>query len=99
MHYTAQACNLWFRGMYQKGLFLDAAFARLLVPYGWALVEAWVHRLLRKHLWEQLLHMSMVSKEGYGLLASAVAQQNLRLFRVKPKLHMQEHFPILVMHA
>ncbi|CAK9004456.1 Uncharacterized protein SCF082_LOCUS8191 [Durusdinium trenchii] len=69
MHYTAQACNLWFRGMYQKGLFLDAAFARLLVPYGWALVE------------------------GYGLLASAAAQQNLRLFRVKPKLHMQEHFP------
>ena len=35
------------------------------------------------------------TKEGYGLLAAACCRQRWCLYRVKPKLHMQEHFPIL----
>lgn len=35
------------------------------------------------------------TQEGYGLLASSTRPLGLCLFRVKPKLHLQEHFASL----
>lgn len=40
LRYTLVACNTWFRGLYQHGLFVPAESGRLLLPYGWALAVA-----------------------------------------------------------
>ena len=38
-------------------------------------------------------NVTLDTKEGYGLLAAKTKGLGICLFRVKPKLHLQEHFP------
>lgn len=40
MKYTALNCNAWFRGLYQHGVFVPAAAALKLIPFGFAIPDA-----------------------------------------------------------
>lgn len=40
-----------------------------------------------------IINITLDTKEGYGLLATKTKGLGICLFRVKPKLHLQEHFP------
>ena len=41
----------------------------------------------------KLIPFGFAIPEGYGLLATKTKGLGICLFRVKPKLHLQEHFP------
>ncbi|CAK9031501.1 unnamed protein product [Durusdinium trenchii] len=52
---------------------------------------------LSAHVAKKLIPYGWALTEGYGFLASMCAERGYCLYRVKPKLHMQEHFPNLIL--
>ena len=68
-------------------------------PYGWCVASmfniAWACVGCVCNIWSHptLSILLFDTKEGYGLLATKTKGLGICLFRVKPKLHLQEHFP------
>lgn len=46
MKYTTDACNTWFRGLWQHGLFVPVNEAVRLIPFGFAIPVSCQERLL-----------------------------------------------------
>ena len=42
---------------------------------------------------------SLLAKDGYATLASLTAKMKLRLYKIRPKLHMMGHIQSLSMHV
>lgn len=85
LQYTADAGNAWFRGLYAYGVWLPADYVSKLLPLAWGLTETWLI----------VPFATTPVKEGYAALARLARTMRLKLFRVKPKLHMHDHVTYL----
>ena len=101
LKYTADSGNAWFRGLYDHGIWIPAFAASSLVPLGWGLTEPWFSFGIRSLHVEQCSHLFshvfavqskwLFCEEGYACLARIAKDRGLKLYRIKPKLHMHEH--------
>ena len=97
LKYSADTGNAFFRGLYLYGTWLPADAARRLVPLGWGITDP-LTAGYRVHMFavSAFVRVGFQSyKESYSALARISRERYLKLFRVKPKLHMLDHITCL----
>lgn len=104
LKWTSHACDRYWRTIYGNGIWLTRETARRIIRDGWAFSVAWLLRGGSQNgPWEKVVFspilMQLISRwtqDGYSTLASLTSKKKLRLFKMRPKLHMFCHLQSLI---